>query len=123
MHVGIGGNTIDHFEPHALPVAENVLAQTFVATRPNETWVTDITYIWTQEGWLYLAVILDLFSRRVVGWAMSERITPPKIEPRALVSFGIIVTRMAGWRLGGFKAAPPGDERDRPARRVRARHG
>jgi transposase InsO family protein len=39
------------------------------------TWVTDITYLWTREGWLYLAVILDLFSRRVVGWSMSESIT------------------------------------------------
>ena len=42
--------------------------------RPNTGWVTDITYLWTLEGWLYLAVILDLFSRRVVGWALSERL-------------------------------------------------
>ena len=45
----------------------------FAVAAPNTAWVTDITYIWTREGWLYLAVILDLFSRRVVGWAMSAR--------------------------------------------------
>ena len=60
---------------HGLPVAANVLARQFTVAAPNLTWVTDITYIWTREGWLYLAVILDLFSRRVVGWSMSESIT------------------------------------------------
>ena len=60
---------------HGLPVAANVLQRDFTVTQPNVAWVTDITYIWTQQGWLYLAVILDLFSRRVVGWAMSEQIT------------------------------------------------
>jgi transposase InsO family protein len=57
---------------HDLPVAENKLNQEFSATKPNEKWVTDITYIWTREGWLYLAVVLDLFSRKVVGWAMDQ---------------------------------------------------
>lgn len=56
----------------AHPVAENLLNREFTAERPNEVWVGDITYIPTREGWLYLAVILDLFSRRVVGWAMQE---------------------------------------------------
>lgn len=60
---------------HALPVAENVLAQRFVATRPNETWVTDITYVPTAEGWLYLAGIKDLFTCEVVGHAMGARMT------------------------------------------------
>src|SRR5438128_6591124 len=60
---------------HGLPVAANVLDRQFTVTAPNTTWVTDITYLWTREGWLYLAVILDLFSRRVVGWSMSESIT------------------------------------------------
>lgn len=54
---------------HELPVAENKLNQEFTAIKANEKWVTDITYIWTREGWLYLAVVLDLFSRKVVGWA------------------------------------------------------
>src|SRR5438105_8507144 len=59
---------------HSLPVAENVLDRKFEVDAPNVAWVTDITYVWTSEGWLYLAAILDLFSRRVVGFAMSERI-------------------------------------------------
>jgi putative transposase len=53
----------------------NHLQQCFIANRPNESWVTDITYIRTHEGWLYLAVILDLFSRKVIGWSMSHRMT------------------------------------------------
>jgi transposase InsO family protein len=60
---------------HEFPVAPNLVQRKFEVDAPNKTWVTDITYIWTLEGWLYLAVILDLFSRRVVGWAMSEQIT------------------------------------------------
>lgn len=57
---------------HEHPVAENLLAQDFTAIAPNQRWVGDITYIETGQGWLYLAVILDLFSRRVVGWASSS---------------------------------------------------
>lgn len=53
------------------PVAPNELNRDFTALRPNERWVTDITYVWTDEGWAYLAVILDLFSRAVVGWALD----------------------------------------------------
>jgi putative transposase len=59
---------------HAHPIAENKLDRVFSRPAPNQAWVGDITYIRTDEGWLYLAVLLDLFSRRVVGWAMSERI-------------------------------------------------
>lgn len=58
---------------HGLPVAPNLLEQDFTATAPNRRWVTDITYVPTDEGWLYVAAILDLFSRRAVGWAMRER--------------------------------------------------
>jgi transposase InsO family protein len=57
------------------PVAPNVLKRDFEADRPNEKWLTDITYIRTDEGWLYLAIVLDLYSRRIVGWAMSDRMT------------------------------------------------
>ena len=57
---------------HSLPVATNKLEQEFSASRSNEKWVTDITYVWTRKGWLYLAVVLDLFSRKVVGWSMQE---------------------------------------------------
>jgi len=60
---------------HALPVAENLLNQQFEATRPNEVWLSDITYIPTEEGWLYLAGHKDLFTGEIVGYAMGSRIT------------------------------------------------
>ena len=60
---------------HNLPVADNLLKQDFTASRPNQKWAGDITYLWTNEGWYYLAVVLDLYSRKVIGWAMSERMT------------------------------------------------
>lgn len=58
---------------HNLPVAENILNQDFTASKPNKKWVSDITYISTKEGWLYLAGVMDLFGRRIVGWAMDSR--------------------------------------------------
>lgn len=57
---------------HCEPVAENLLNRDFSASRPDQKWLTDITYIETGEGWLYLAAVLDLFSRRIVGWAMDD---------------------------------------------------
>lgn len=60
---------------HNHPIAENVLNRNFSPQVVNQVWAGDITYIWTKEGWLYLAVLLDLFSRQVVGWAMSDRMT------------------------------------------------
>lgn len=74
---------------HNLPVAPNLLEQDFTAAAPNCKWVSDITYVATDEGWLYVAVVLDLYSRLVVGWAMSERMTA-KLVCDAL--------RMALWR-------------------------
>jgi len=74
---------------HNLPVAPNLLARNFFSSEPDRVYCSDITYVWTNEGWLYLAVVLDLYSRRVVGWSMSERIT------RNLV---IDALRMAIWR-------------------------
>ena len=59
---------------HAFPIAPNLLEQDFSAERPNQKWAADISYLWTNEGWLYLAVVLDLFARRVVGWAVSDRL-------------------------------------------------
>lgn len=60
---------------HTLPVAPNLLKRDFHAERPNTAWVSDITYIWTREGWMYLAAILDLYSRKVVGWTLADRMT------------------------------------------------
>jgi putative transposase len=61
----------DHLEP----VADNLLDRQFKVDEPDKVWVSDITYVWTDEGWLYLAVFLDLYSRLVVGWSMSERMS------------------------------------------------
>ena len=58
---------------HKFNIAPNLLNRNFSADQPNEKWVVDISYIWTREGWLYLAVVLDLYSRRVIGWAVSNR--------------------------------------------------
>lgn len=59
---------------HAWPVAPNLLDQDFTATGPDKKWGADISYVWTREGWLYLAVVIDLFARRVVGWATGDRL-------------------------------------------------
>ena len=59
---------------HTLPVAENVLSRQFTVSAPDVAWSADITYIPTRQGWLYLAVVIDLFSRRVVGWSMHKRL-------------------------------------------------
>lgn len=81
---------------HDLPVAGNVLDRNFTATEPNRVWTTDITFIWTTEGWLYLAVIIDLFSRLVVGWSMSERID------RQLVLTALGMAKARRWPAAGL---------------------
>jgi len=73
-------------------VAPNVLDRQFAAERPNQKWIADFTYIWTAEGWLYVAAVIDLFSRRVVGWSMKAEMTAQ------LVADALI---MAIWRRGG----------------------
>lgn len=76
---------------HNLPVARNLLNRDFSATAPNQKYVGDITYIWTQEGWMYLAVVIDLYSRLVIGWSMQATMT------RDLVCDALM---MALWRRG-----------------------
>ncbi|MES3464006.1 IS3 family transposase [Enterobacter hormaechei] len=63
------------YREHGLPVSENLLKQDFYASGPNQKWAGDITYLRTDEGWLYLAVVIDLWSRAVIGWSMSSRMT------------------------------------------------
>ncbi len=60
---------------HSNPVAPDLLEQDFRAEAPNQKWTSDITYVWTHEGWLYLAVVMDLYSRAIVGWSMNQRMT------------------------------------------------
>ena len=75
----------------SLAVAPNLLDRQFAAERPNQRWIADFTYIWTAEGWLYVAAVIDLFSRRVVGWSMKAEMTAQLVTD-ALV--------MAIWRRG-----------------------
>ena len=60
---------------HNLPIAPNLLDRNFTPDAPNQVWTSDITYLWTDEGWLYLAIVLDLFNREVVGWSLKPRMT------------------------------------------------
>lgn len=60
---------------HKYPVSENLLNRRFIVNQPNQSWVTDITFIPTNEGWLYLASVMDLFSRKIVGWSMDSTMT------------------------------------------------
>ena len=76
---------------HHLPVAPNLLNRDFTATSPNQKWCGDITYVWTDEGWMYLAVVIDLYSRTVVGWSMQSTMS------RQLVCDALM---MALWRRG-----------------------
>jgi len=71
---------------HDNPVAPNRLNREFTADKPNQKWVGDITYIWTVEGWLYLATVIDLFSRKVVGWSMSSRMTKELVNKALLAA-------------------------------------
>ena len=76
----------------SLSVAPNLLDRQFAAERPNQRWIADFTTIWTAEGWLYVAAVIDLFSRRVVGWSMKAEMTAQLVTDALL---------MAIWRRGG----------------------
>ena len=71
-----------------LPVAENKLNRQFQVSRPNSVWATDITYLWTNEGWLYLAAVLDLFSRKIVGWAIASYLDKRLIQDALAMAIG-----------------------------------
>ena len=73
---------------HTFNISPNLLDRDFKADQPNQKWAGDISYIWTREGWLYLAVILDLHSRRVIGWAVSDRMKRDKLTRK---HFGIVI--------------------------------
>ena len=87
--------------------APNILKRDFCATAPNRKWVTDITYIATQEGWLYLAAILDLYTRRIVGWSMSERMT-------AALTTGALRMAIRRRRPGAARASLPAARSSQP---------
>ena len=72
---------------HSYAVASNLLEQNFTVDAPNRVWTADISYCWTLEGWVYLAVVLDLYSRKIVGWAMSERMTRELVIKAFLMAY------------------------------------
>lgn len=73
---------------HALPVAQNILNRQFEVEAPNRVWVADITYIWTLEGWLYVAAVLDLFSRRIVGWSIAAHMKESLVSDALVMALG-----------------------------------
>jgi len=77
-------NTTD--SNHKQPIADNILNRDFTADKPNHKYVGDITYIWTQEGWLYLATVIDLFSRKIVGWSIGKRMTASLVNDALLMA-------------------------------------
>ena len=81
---------------HSSPIAENLLNRNFVATEPDRSWVADITYIWTSQGWLYLAVVIDLFSRRVIGWSMADHMRTDLILTALTAALGQRTPAAAG---------------------------
>ena len=83
---------------HSDPIAPNVVQRDFAAPTPNAVWVTDVTYVWTHEGWLYLAAILDLCSRRVVGWARA-RTTTRRSRSRHGPARSLRGCRSLGWSI------------------------
>ena len=90
-HGGIRAKTITKWRAttqsqHSFPVAANTLDRAFTVEAPNRVWAGDLIYIWTREGWLYLSVLLDLYSRRVVGWAMGQRLTAELAEQALLMA-------------------------------------
>jgi putative transposase len=103
-------------ERQASAVAPNVLNRTFEASAPNRKWIADFTYVWATEGWLYVAAVIDLFSRRVVGWSMSAAMTAQLVTD-ALV--------MAIWRRGQARCATASLRSRQPIhqRAVPAAHG
>jgi transposase InsO family protein len=73
---------------HNRPVAANVLDRQFTAMRANEIWLTDITYVWTREGWLYLAAVEDMYTRKIVGWSTSERLSAAMVNEALEMGIG-----------------------------------
>jgi transposase InsO family protein len=83
---------------HAYPIAPNILERDFAATAPDQKWLADMTYVPTAEGWLYLALVLDLFARKIVGWAMSETM-PQELTIEALQVHWVGETRPWAWSI------------------------
>jgi putative transposase len=98
-------------ERQVAAVAPNVLDRTFEATAPNRKWIADFTYVWTAEGWLYVAAVIDLFSRRVVGWSMSAGMTTRHRRP----GDGDLAARQTRCAVASLRSRQPVHQRTVPA--------
>ena len=99
---------------HSLPVAENLAQRDFAVGIPNKLWLADITYIWTREGWLYLAAVLDAGTRKLIGWSMKERMTTDLVQDALEMAYNrqgqpkgecIILTAAANMRANSINSA------------------
>jgi putative transposase len=84
---------------HSLPVAPNLLDRHFEADTPNQKWVADITYVPTDQGWLYLAAVLDLFSRRVIGWSMADQMCTLLVKDALEMAISFRHPQAGPWRV------------------------
>ena len=80
---------------HGLPVAPNLLDRNFEPAAPNKVWTADITYLWTDQGWLYSAVVFELFNREVIGWSLKPRITTDLVTNALMMACSADVRRLA----------------------------
>ena len=101
-------------------VSDNLLDRAFEASAPNQKWIADFTYIWTAEGWLYVAAVVDLFSRRVVGWSMKAEMTAQLVTDALIMA--IWRQRQARQPAASFGPGQPIYERAVPAADGRSRH-
>ena len=101
-------------------VPSNILDRQFAAERPNQKWIADFTYIWTAEGWLYVAAVIDLFSRRVVGWSMSAGMTAQLVADA--LPDGRLATRQAQRAIAPLRSRQPVHQRAVPTADGRQRH-
>ena len=106
-------------ERQVAAVAANVLDRTFAASAPNRKWIADFTYVWTAEGWLYVAVVIDLFSRRVVGWSMSRDDGAARYR---CPGDGNLATRQARCTAASFRSRQPIHQRAVPEADGRSRY-
>ena len=81
---------------HGLPIAPNLLGRNFFAAAPNRIWLADITYVETDQGWLYLATVMDLYSRKIVGWAMADHLRELRVRRKQRDIYEVIFPRKNG---------------------------
>jgi putative transposase len=105
---------------HALPIAPNLLDRNFTPGAPNQAWAADLTYVWSDEGWLYLAVVLDLFNREVVGWSIKPRMTADIVTD---ADYGVVPPQTGTGPDASLGSRQPVRQPRVPGQAHRVRHG